>query len=98
MKNYDPRNCEGYQNTNHFKKHEFMRDLKEEMIDYPEWLSVDALYHYAPYEVIDFIDNAIESNSLHSYFRNGERKVRKNDFIYWCGEKKTEKSFAQPVY
>lgn len=97
MQNYDPRDCEGYQNTDHFKKLEFMKNLKEEMLDYPERLSIDALYHYAPFELKEEVGEAVETGSLASIYSNGEEMVEKQNFILWCAEQITT-SYAQPVY
>lgn len=98
MRNYDPRNYEGYQNTDHFKKLEFMKNLKEKMLDYPERLSIDALYHYAPFELKEEVGEAIETDSLASTFCHGEEMVEKQDFILWCAEEITERRCAYPVY
>lgn len=98
MRNYDPRDREDYQNTDYFKKNEFMRKLKEEMLDYPERLSIDALYHYAPFELKEEVGEALETGSLSSTFSNGEEMVEKKNFILWCAEEITERRFAYPVY
>ena len=98
MRDYDPRTCEGYENTDHSKKLEFMRTLKKEMLDYPELLSIDALYHYAPFELKEEVGEAVETGFLVSTFCNGEEMVEKQDFILWCAEEITERRFAYPVY
>jgi len=98
MQNYDPRDREGYQNTDHSKKLEFMRTLKKEMLDYPERLSIDALYHYAPFRLKEEVGEAVETGSLASTFCNGEEMVEKQDFILWCAEQITERRLAYSVY
>ena len=98
MRNYDLRDREGYQNTDHFKKIEFMRNLKEEMLDYPELLSIDALYHYAPFGLKEEVGEALETGSLSSTFSNGEEMIEKQDFILWCAEQIAERRFAYSVY
>lgn len=98
MQSNDPRYREGYQNTDHFKKHEFMRKLKEEMLDYPELLSIDALYHYAPFGLKEEVGEAVETGSLASTCCNGEEMFEKQDFILWCAEQITERRLAYSVY
>lgn len=96
--NADPRYFEGYEETDYAKKRKYKNQLQVEIRDYPDWLTIEDLYHYAPFGLKDQIGAALETNELHSYFRNGEKMVQKESFIYWCVENSSQAYQVDPVY